>query len=139
MISIANLNCVAPVNDIPSCHRDPFLETWLFENGNIVGKDNQTQMHSFNQSFNNHTASQFDKVDPDVLMKYNLCGYNGLASLDSMPILHGSNIPLPYIPETLLESLSESIFAIKSATIPVKLKSPITKKINSHSKKEHQV
>ena len=139
MISLANqnnLNYVVPINEIPGCISDPFLNSWLYENYNLVGHDNQSQMHSFKQGYNHQTAGQFDKVQSDELIMDNLYGHNGLASVD---IFHENNVPLPYIPERLLESLSKSIFSAKSSAIPLKPKSAITKKINSHSKKEHQV
>ena len=145
MTSLVNSNYsqllgnASQANEFTDGPRDPFLEDWIDEHLQALLNNTQSPMNALDQYKNHQTAGSFDDLHSNALIKDGLSGCNRMSLVEDCPILPRNNIPLPYIPAGLLESLSKTIFATKDSIYPHKNRITIAKKINSHAKKDHQV
>lgn len=95
----------------------------------------QVPMHAC-KPISNSMFRETTNIHPcDALVGLESFGCNDLASAHDAPISPLGNMPLPYIPDELLCSLSNALFEPK----PLQVQEEDLKKINSHSKRNHKV
>ena len=96
----------------------------------------QDPMHAFKPISNSIIRGTSNNQPDDALVELDSFGWNGDDALTLDASINPlGNIPLPYIPEELLCSLSYTMFEPKQLAA----EGEELKKINSHAKKNHKV
>jgi hypothetical protein len=132
MIKFGGANMLQSASADPNLILDPVLNSWMIPiSGKLFYSENanrfQDPMHAW-KPIGNGMRSSCNEVVPPLER-------NSVTSANDLPIKPLENIPLPYIPEELLCSLSNTMFEPKQL---VDYRED-SKKNNSHSRKNHKV